>query len=53
MLDGNRGSSKLCIERNTFPHKYQKFHRQKKEGEDDDEPERCTICLCGKLTKTK
>ena len=46
----SRGASKSCIERNTFPHKFKPFSREKKEESDEkDEVDKCTICLCGKL----
>ena len=44
--DNNRGASKSCIERNTFPHKFTKIQREKNEDGEDD-VEKCTICLCG------
>ena len=46
----HRGASKGCIERNTFPHKFKKIPREKSGGdgeEDEDEGDKCTICLCG------
>jgi hypothetical protein len=46
--DNNRGASKSCIERNTFPHKFTKIQREKNEDGEED-VEKCTICLCGKL----
>ncbi len=44
-LENNRGASKSCIERNTFPHKFKKMRGDG--GEED--VDKCTICLCGKL----
>ena len=49
----SRGASKSCIERNTFPHKFKPFSREKKEESDEkDEVDKCTICLCGKFPIT-
>ena len=46
----SRGASKSCIERNTFPHKFKPFSREKKEESDEkDEVDKCTICLCGEF----
>lgn len=49
-MDNNRGASRGCIERNTFPHKFKKIVRcSDLKGEDqDEEVDKCTICLCGK-----
>jgi len=52
-MENNRGASRGCIERNTFPHKFKKVVRSSGGGngaggdEDDDEVDKCTICLCG------
>lgn len=42
--NGNRGATQDIIERNTFPHKYKRVRRIS--STDDDESEKCTICLC-------
>lgn len=39
-----RGATQACIERNTFPHKY-KATRRCTDGSNDEEAEKCTICL--------
>ncbi|XP_075747836.1 uncharacterized protein LOC119172939 isoform X15 [Rhipicephalus microplus] len=39
----NRGASQNTIERNTFPHKYEKILRSG--GDSEDNIEKCTICL--------
>ena len=54
----HRGASKGCIERNTFPHKFKRVPREKTEDqggsseqadqEEEEEGDKCTICLCGK-----
>ena len=50
----SRGASKSCIERNTFPHKFKPFSREKKEETDEkDEVDKCTICLCGKFPNSE
>ena len=50
-VENNRGASKNCIERNTFPHKFKKVMRRKStEGDDEEDVEKCTICLCGKFS---
>ena len=61
--ENNRGASKGCIERNTFPHKFKKIVRaavapaseaeeavgeKEKKEEEEDDVDKCTICLCGK-----
>ena len=52
MWNTNRGASKGCIERNTFPHKFKKIARALEEPEEDENNvEKCTICLCGKKLK--
>ena len=38
----NRGASRSCIERNTFPHK---FTKRTAPAEDEEESDKCTICL--------
>lgn len=42
----NRGASRSCIERNTFPHKFNK-RTAPAEGseEEEEEADKCTICL--------
>ena len=42
----NRGASRSCIERNTFPHKFLK-RSPNTEGseEEEEEGDKCTICL--------
>jgi len=40
----NRGASRGCIERNTFPHKFTK-RAPGEEEEDGEEADKCTICL--------
>ena len=52
-MEHNRGASRGCIERNTFPHKFTKMSRSAKEEEDGkegdgegEEGDKCTICLC-------
>ena len=49
----HRGATKGCIERNTFPHKFKKVPREKSEGnnDEDEEGDKCTICLCGKTAE--
>jgi hypothetical protein len=58
-LENNRGASRGCIERNTFPHKFTQTKNSlgvvnpdaeadKPGKEDEDEADKCTICLCGK-----
>ena len=49
VAENNRGASKSCIERNTFPHKFTKIQREKNEDGEED-VEKCTICLCGKTS---
>ena len=44
----HRGASKASIERNTFPHKFKKVPREKNPDDEDEEGDKCTICLCGK-----
>ncbi|XP_055946355.1 E3 ubiquitin-protein ligase Arkadia-like isoform X2 [Argiope bruennichi] len=39
----NRGASQSTIERNTLPHKYKKIMKC---NENEDNLEKCTICLC-------
>ncbi|XP_054719013.1 E3 ubiquitin-protein ligase arkadia-C-like [Uloborus diversus] len=39
----NRGATQATIERNTLPHKYKKIIKC---NENDDNLEKCTICLC-------
>ena len=46
VAENNRGASKSCIERNTFPHKFTKIQREKNDDGEED-VEKCTICLCG------
>lgn len=42
----NRGASRSCIERNTFPHKFNKRTAPPEEGEEEEEEaDKCTICL--------
>ena len=55
-MEHNRGASRGCIERNTFPHKFKKMARPsaadaptEEEGEGGgsaEEVDKCTICLC-------
>jgi len=40
----NRGASRTCIERNTFPHKFNK-RPAAAEPEEEEEGDKCTICL--------
>ena len=48
-MENHRGATKMCIEMNTFPHKFKKVQRGKgHEDEEDEEVDKCTICLCGK-----
>jgi len=49
VAENNRGASKSCIERNTFPHKFSKVQRQKNDDGEEEDVEKCTICLCGKF----
>ena len=35
------------IELNTFPHKFKKVQTSKPD-DDEDDVDKCTICLCGK-----
>ena len=51
VMENNRGASRGCIERNTFPHKFKKIQRldQSKQKEEEEEVDKCTICLCGKI----
>lgn len=46
-MENHRGASKSCIERNTFPHKFKKIPREKPEDEEEEEADKCTICLSG------
>lgn len=46
VVENSKGASKTCIERNTFPHKFKRIPREKCEDEEDDEVDKCTICLC-------
>ena len=43
----NRGASRSCIERNTFPHKFVKrpATTEGSEEEEEEEGDKCTICL--------
>ncbi|ESP01849.1 hypothetical protein LOTGIDRAFT_138976, partial [Lottia gigantea] len=42
----NRGASQAVIEQNTLPHKYKQVKRcGDEEEENDDQLEKCTICL--------
>ena len=43
----NRGASRSCIERNTFPHKFNKrpSPTEGSEEEEEEEADKCTICL--------
>jgi len=41
----NRGASRSCIERNTFPHKFNKRTGPAEEEEEEEEADKCTICL--------
>ena len=54
-VENSRGASKGCIERNTFPHKFKLISREKldKEKDEEDEVDKCTICLCGKFQDNK
>ena len=52
-MEHNRGASRGCIERNTFPHKFKKMARssakeedESEEGGNGEEVDKCTICLC-------
>jgi hypothetical protein len=49
VAENNRGASKSCIERNTFPHKFSKVQRQKNDDGEEEDVEKCTICLCGRF----
>ena len=40
-----RGASRQCIERNTFPHKFIKRTAAAADGEEEEEADKCTICL--------
>lgn len=50
--ENNRGASRGCIERNTFPHKFKKVLRyqleESKDEKDSEEVDKCTICISGK-----
>lgn len=41
----NRGATQEVIERNTFPHKYKRVPRSSDTDLDEDNTEKCTICL--------
>ena len=43
----NRGASRSCIERNTFPHKFTKRTQtaSSENDEEEEEADKCTICL--------
>jgi len=41
----NRGASRSCIERNTFPHKFTKRTAPAEDEEEEEEADKCTICL--------
>ena len=56
-MEHNRGASRGCIERNTFPHKFKKMAKSTsaaaakeqddgEEGGNGEEVDKCTICLC-------
>ena len=48
----NRGASRSCIERNTLPHKFTKrtsLPANNVGEEEEEEGDKCTICLCGKF----
>merc|ERR1712020_763920 len=40
------GATKRCIELNTFPHKFKKMQRGKDQEDEEDDVDKCTICLC-------
>lgn len=46
-MENHRGATKRCIELNTFPHKFKKVQRGKDQDDDEDDVDKCTICLCG------
>ena len=46
-MENHRGASKRMIELNTFPHKFKKVQTSKPD-DDEDDVDKCTICLCGK-----
>ena len=46
-MENHRGATKVCIELNTFPHKFKKVQRGKDHDDDEDDVDKCTICLCG------
>eukprot|EP00095_Tigriopus_kingsejongensis_P005786 maker-scaffold1542_size36322-snap-gene-0.6 protein:Tk05786 transcript:maker-scaffold1542_size36322-snap-gene-0.6-mRNA-1 annotation:"hypothetical protein DAPPUDRAFT_6903" len=45
-MDNNRGASQNCIERNTLSHKFIHLPRDKESPEDEEDVDKCTICLC-------
>ena len=47
-MENHRGASKRCIELNTFPHKFKKVQTTKQD-DDEDDVDKCTICLCGEF----
>merc|ERR1719367_699009 len=51
-MENHRGASKRCIELNTFPHKFKKVQRGKDQDDDEDDVDKCTICLCEKIRMT-
>ena len=40
-----RGATRSCIERNTFPHKFTKRGATTEEEPEEEEADKCTICL--------